>query len=134
MRNGGFAVGRVVAGVDSIGTLGKVPPLPSTELQQLRIAPADHCDGRTLGNGADDRFTVALSLADHPVYDEYRLELMDRDGEILWSARRPGKSLLGDAGTNVSVSGLRSGLYRLRIEGLQPERGELLGEYILKVE
>jgi len=81
-----------------------------------------------------DRFTVALSLDDHPVYGEYRLELMDRNGEILWSAGRPGKSLLGDAGTKVSVSGLRPGLYRLRIKGLQPERGELLGEYILKVE
>jgi cell division protein FtsB len=80
------------------------------------------------------RVTVALSLADHPVYGEYRLELMDRDGEVLWSAHRPGKSLLGDAGTKVSVSGLEPGLYRLRIEGLQPERGELGGEYILKVE
>ncbi len=59
---------------------------------------------------------------------------MDRNGEILWSAHRPGKSLLGDAGTKVSVSGLEPGLYRLRIEGLRPEHGELLGEYILKVE
>lgn len=81
-----------------------------------------------------DRFTVALSLADHPVYSEYRIELLDRNGEILWSARRPGKSLLGDAGTKVSVSGLGPGLYRLRIEGLQPERGEILGEYILKID
>jgi hypothetical protein len=80
------------------------------------------------------RFTAALSLADHPVYGEYRLELMDRGGEIRWSAHRPGKSLLGDAGTKVSVSGLEPGLYRLRIEGLRPERGELVGEYILKVE
>lgn len=81
-----------------------------------------------------DRFTVALSLADHPVYGEYRIELMNQDSEVLWSARRPGKSLLGDAGTKISVSGLNPGLHRLRIEGWQPERGELLGEYILKVD
>jgi uncharacterized coiled-coil protein SlyX len=81
-----------------------------------------------------DRFTVTLSLDDHPVYNEYRLELMDQNGEILWSAHQLGKSLLGDAGTRVSVNGLDPGLYRLRIEGLQPERGELLGEYILKVD
>lgn len=79
------------------------------------------------------RFTVTLSLDDHPVYPEYRIELMDQSGEILWSARRPAKSLLGDAGTRVSVNGLDSGLYRLRIEGLYPDRGELLGEYLLKV-
>lgn len=81
-----------------------------------------------------DRFTVTLSLGDHPVYREYRIELLDRDGKALWSARRPGRSLLGDAGTKVSVSGLDSGIYRLRIEGLQAERGEPLGEYILKVD
>ena len=81
-----------------------------------------------------DRFTVALSLADHPVYGEYRLELIDQDGEILWSAHQPGKSIQGDAGTKVSVSGLGTGLYRLRIEGLHPDRSELLAEYLLKVE
>jgi hypothetical protein len=81
-----------------------------------------------------DRFTVALSLADHPLYGEYRLELIDRDGELLWAGRRPGKALLGDAGTRVSVSGLAPGLYRLRIEGLHPDRSELLAEYLLEVE
>jgi TolA-binding protein len=81
-----------------------------------------------------DRFTVALSLADHPLYSEYRLELMNRDGELLWAGRRPGKALLGDAGTRVSASGLAPGLYRLRIEGLHPDRSELLAEYLLEVE
>jgi len=79
-------------------------------------------------------FTVALSLADHPVYGEYRLELMDRNGEVLWAGRRPGKALLGDIGTSVSVSGLGPGLYRLRIEGIQGKRSELLAEYRLGVE
>ncbi|HEX7182636.1 MAG TPA: hypothetical protein VF756_12400 [Thermoanaerobaculia bacterium] len=81
-----------------------------------------------------DRFTVALSLADDPVYGEYRLELMDRDGQVLWTGRRPGKALLGDAGTSVSIDGLRPGPYRLRIEGLHPDRTELLAEYVLAVE
>lgn len=81
-----------------------------------------------------DRFTVALSLADHSIYNEYRIELMDQSREILWSAHRPAKSLLGDAGTKVSVTGLSPGLYRFRIEGLQPERSDLLDEYILKVD
>lgn len=81
-----------------------------------------------------DHFTAALSLADHPTYGEYRLELLDRDGKVLWTGRRPGRAMLGDAGTSVSVSGLGPGLYRLRIEGLDPERTELLGEYLLEVE
>lgn len=81
-----------------------------------------------------DRFIVTLSLDDHPVYNEYRLELMNQDGEILWSARRPGKSLLGDTGTRISVNGLNPGIYRLRIEGMQADSSELLGEYILKVD
>lgn len=82
----------------------------------------------------DDRFTVALSLADHPAYSEYRLELMDRDDEVLWAGRHPDEALLGDAGTRVTVSGLAPGLYRLRIEGLHPDRSEVLAEYLLKVE
>lgn len=80
------------------------------------------------------RLTVALSLADHPVFAEYRLELVDRDGKVLWTGRRPGKTLLGDAGTSVSISGLNPGRYRLRIEGLSPDRSELLAEYLLDVE
>jgi hypothetical protein len=81
-----------------------------------------------------DRVTVALSLADHPAYDRYRFELMDRAGDVLWAGHRPASALLGDAGTSVSFTGLTSGLYRLRIEGLQPERSELVAEYVLKVE
>ena len=79
------------------------------------------------------RFTVAVKLADHPAYGEYRFEVLDRKGEVLWSGRRPGKALLGDAGTSVSINGLAPGLYRLRIEGLQAERTDLLGEYLLEV-
>jgi anti-sigma factor ChrR (cupin superfamily) len=79
-------------------------------------------------------FTVAVSLAGDPVYDEYRVELVDRGGQVLWTGRRPGKTLLGDAGTSVSVHGLGPGRYRLRIEGLEPDRTELLAEYALAVE
>jgi hypothetical protein len=81
-----------------------------------------------------DSFTVAVSLADRPVYREYRLELMDRNGKVLWAGRRPGRALLGDVGTSVSVSGLGSGSFRLRIEGVQGNRSELLAEYRLAVE
>jgi hypothetical protein len=81
-----------------------------------------------------DRFTVAMSLADHPIYGEYRFELRDRNGQVLWAGRRPGRSLLGDRGTSVSVSGIDPGMYRLRVEGLRENRGELLAEYVLAVE
>ena len=81
-----------------------------------------------------DRVTVALSLADHPAYDQYRFELMNRAGDVLWAGHRPASALLGDAGTSVSLTGLAPGLYRLRIEGLHPERSELVAEYVLKVE
>lgn len=80
-----------------------------------------------------DRFTVALSLADHPIYGEYRLELLDRDGKVLWAGRRPGKAMLGDAGTSLSVSGLGPGVYRLRIEGVEPDRTALLAEHLFEV-
>jgi hypothetical protein len=81
-----------------------------------------------------DRVTVALSLADRPAYDRYRFELMDRAGDVLWAGHRPASALLGDAGTSVSFTGLAPGLYRLRVEGLHPERSELVAEYVLKVE
>jgi anti-sigma factor RsiW len=77
------------------------------------------------------RFSVALSLGDRPASGEYRLELVDRDGKALWSARRSGASLLGDAGTSVSVAGLGPGRYRLRIAG--PDSREPLAEYLLEV-
>lgn len=79
------------------------------------------------------RFTVAVSLANHPNYGEYRFELLARQGEVLWSGRRSGKTILGDAGTSVSVTGIGPGLYRLRIEGLQDDRTDFLGEYLLEV-
>ncbi len=96
-------------------------------------------DGVLRGGGAvnpvrlADRVSLAVDLSDHPVYAEYRFELLDQDGKVLWAGRRPGKSLLGDAGTTLSVSGLGPGSYRLRIEGLSPDRTELLGEYLLEV-
>jgi hypothetical protein len=83
---------------------------------------------------ADERFAVTLRLPDQPSYEEYRFELLDRDGKVLWSGRRPGRSVLGDAGTSVSVTGVGPGLYRLRIEGVSPVRIELLGEYVLNAE
>lgn len=82
----------------------------------------------------DDRFAVTLRLPEHRRFEEYRLELVDRSGKVLWTGRRPSRSVLGDSGTSVSVSGLGPGLYRLRIEGVSPERSELLGEYALDVE
>ncbi len=81
-----------------------------------------------------DRFTVAIDLADHPVYDEYRLELMAPNGVVLWSARRPASAVLGDAGTWLSVDGPAPGRYRLRVEGLRPDRTDFLAEYVLEVE
>jgi hypothetical protein len=80
-----------------------------------------------------DRIGVELTLADHPVYSEYRFELLDRNGQVLWTGRRPGKSLLGDAGTKVSIQGLGQELYTLRIEGLRPDRTDLLAVYLLEV-
>jgi hypothetical protein len=80
-----------------------------------------------------DRFTVALSLADGTAYEEYRLELIDREGKRLWAGRRPGSALLGDAGTSLSIRGLGPGLYRLRIQGLRRDHAELVAEYLLDV-
>lgn len=80
-----------------------------------------------------DRIRVKLTLAEHPVYGEYRIELSNRDGQVLWNGRRPGRSLLGDAGTAVSVTGLGPGRYTLRIEGLRPDRTDLLAVYLLEV-
>lgn len=78
-------------------------------------------------------FTVAVSLAESAAFSECRFELTDRDGQVLWAGRKPGKALLGDAGTSVTVHGLDPGLYRLRVEGLEPDRTQLLSEYRLEV-
>jgi hypothetical protein len=80
------------------------------------------------------RFTVALDLIDSPAHDEYRLELIDREDRVLWTTRRPGAELLGDAGITVSIAGLGPGRYRLRIEGLLPRRSRRLAEYLLEVQ
>lgn len=80
-----------------------------------------------------DRIVLVLSLPDHAPYEEYRLELVDREGRTLWTGRRQAGSLLGDAGTSVAIQGLGPGRYRLRIEGLRPQRGRRLAEYVLDV-
>ena len=82
----------------------------------------------------DRRFAVALDLAGHPTYDEYRFELIDRDGEVLWSGRRPGASVLGDDGTSVSIRGLDPGPFRLRVMGLKVAGDKLLAEHLLRIE
>lgn len=74
----------------------------------------------------DHRIAVALDLSGLPVQDEYRFELIDSKGKVLWNGRRPGESVLGDDGTAVSIRGLDPGLYRLRIAGL--------AEYLLAVQ
>lgn len=96
-------------------------------------------DGFLRGAGAvnpvrqADRVRLAVDTSGHPAFAEYRFELVDEAGRMLWAGRRPGRSLLGDAGTTLSLSGLGPGRYRLRIEGLSPDRTELLGEYLLDV-
>jgi RNA polymerase sigma factor (sigma-70 family) len=79
-----------------------------------------------------DRFTVALNLPGQPAEVRYRFELLDRNGKTLWSGERLAHSLLGDAGTSVSITGLGPGRYRLRVEGQGASRGRLLGEYVLE--
>jgi len=96
-------------------------------------------DGFLRGGGAAnpvrqaDRVRLAVDTSGHPAFAEYRFELVDEAGKMLWSGRRPGRSLLGDAGTTLALSGLGPGRYRLRIEGLSPDSTELLGEYVLDV-
>lgn len=97
-------------------------------------------DGFLRGGGAvnpvrqADRVALVVDLSDHSAYAEYRFELIDADGNVLWVGRRPGRTLLGDAGTTLSVTGLGPGRHRLRIEGLNPDSTELLGEYLLEVQ
>lgn len=97
-------------------------------------------DGFLRGGGAvnpvrqADRVALLVDLSDHSAYAEYRFELIDADGNVLWVGRRPGRALLGDAGTTLSVTGLGPGRLRLRIEGLNPDSTELLGEYLLEVQ
>ena len=143
---------RVAELTSDLEELRKAPPAPAGEriaTVEVSTAPRfvlrgqEPSDGLLQGKGVVNtvqlpaeggRILLALSLAGHPIYGEYRLELVKEDGEVLWSGRRPGRSLLGDAGTSVSVNGLKPGTYRLRVEGLSPERTELLGEYVLRVE
>lgn len=81
----------------------------------------------------DGSFTVGLGPpGDSPLFPEIRLELSDRNGDVVWSGRRPGEAL-GDDGASVTIQGLRPGRYRLRVEGVQPNRTRFLGEYALDV-
>ena len=140
----------------ALDALGQTPPAPEPRDQiaavptiEISVSPRFALRGQEnpddsflRGGGAvnplslsapTDRFRTALNLADHPVFDEYRLVLTDQNGKTLWEGRRPGSALLGDAGTWVSLRGLAPGRYRLRIEGLHPDRHEPLAEYVLEV-
>jgi hypothetical protein len=96
-------------------------------------APAPLRSGESTSVRQADRITLAVDTAGHPVFPDYRFELQDADGKTLWSGRRPGKTLLGDAGTALAITGLAPGSYRLRMEGLSTDRTELIGEYRLDV-
>jgi hypothetical protein len=76
--------------------------------------------------------TAGIDLPDSPIDPEIRLELTDRAGTVVWSDRLPGDRF-GDNGATVTLRGLRSGLYRLRIEGLRPGHTRFLAEYALDV-
>lgn len=114
-------------------------PVDLSAAPRFALRGQEPADGFLRGGGAvnpvrqADRVTLAVSTTDHPAFAEYRFELMDQDGKMLWAGRRPGRSLLGDAGTTLALTGLGPGRYRLRIEGLAPDRTELLGEYLLEV-
>ncbi len=127
---------------DGHNRLAAAPEIDFSVAPRFALRGQEPASGTLQGGGAVNpvrtaqggRITVALSLADRPLYPEYRFELIDRNGQVLWSGRRPGRILLGDAGTNASMNGLAPGRYRLRVEGLQPDRTDLLGEYLLAVE
>jgi len=130
---------QTLEGRDRIAATSRGIEVSTAPLFALRGQPSKHLRAGGEVNSVripphEDRFTVTLGLAARPAFDDYRLELMDREGKLLWAGRRPGGSLLGDDGTEVSVSGLGPGLYRLRIEGVHPDRSELLAEYLLQVE
>lgn len=79
-------------------------------------------------------FTVTVSLAKYPPHRKYRFELRDRNGKVLCSCHQRGESLSGDAETSVYVAAHSPEFYRLRIEGHDANRRELLVEYLLEVE
>jgi len=81
------------------------------------------------------RFTVSLSPPDHPADGEYRFELVNGGGEVLWASQWPANAILGDAGTSVSIRGLGPGRYRLRVASLNPDGSPTrFDEYLLQVE
>jgi hypothetical protein len=134
------ALRRTRPGPEGHDRLAAASPIEISVAPRFILRGQEPESGVLLGGGTvnpvlatQGRFSVALLLADQPTYSEYRLQLMDRAGDVLWTGRRPGTSLLGDAGTSVTVNGLGPGLYRLRIEGLQADRGEMLAEYLLQV-
>jgi anti-sigma factor RsiW len=141
---------RVAALTSDLETLRAAQPVIASREIEVSAAPRfalrgqEPADGGFLqGDGAvnpvvarKDGFTLALSLAGHPAYAEYRLALLDGQGKALWSGRRAGNALLGDAGTTLTENGLGPRRYRLRIEGLRPDRADhadRLAEYILAV-
>ncbi len=80
-----------------------------------------------------ERWTLAVDTAAFPLFPDYRFELAQPDGTLLWSGRRPASAVVGDAGMAITLAGLVPGRYELRVEGLSSRRTELLGEFRLDV-
>jgi hypothetical protein len=119
----------VIAAADLAVTLA-----PRFALRGQEPAESDFLRGQGAVNAITisqpgDRFTVALPLPDRPA-SEILFELIDPQDKTLWKSRRPSASLLGDAGTSITIRGLSPGRYRLRVDGWQPE----LAEYILQID
>ncbi len=86
------------------------------------------------GPSPGERVALLLAPITLPASGDVRVELVDGDGNVRWTTRRPAADLQGDAGASISLSGLGPGRYRLRWTGEGPGGDPLLGEHLFVVE
>jgi hypothetical protein len=96
-----------------------LPPVPQKTLYFAQTRAAGQAE-----KPQDVHLPLALGFATAPGYPRYRLELLAKDGRLLYSA----ETALASATLRLDKDALPQGIYEVRLWGLKDGRAEPIGE------
>jgi hypothetical protein len=106
--------------------------VPITDLEQQSNRGGDVATTVTAPVGANI-FTLILHVSDVPSFPDFALEVIDGRGQRLMRAQSLRKSQLNTFTVALPRRLLPAGRYRLKLYGLRPGHGEVVAEYLMRL-
>jgi hypothetical protein len=78
-------------------------------------------------------FTLILNVGERPSYPAYALEIVDQQGQPIWSGDGLQKSPEENFTVTLSRRLFPAGQYRLRLYGLRGDRRQMVEEYAVRI-